>query len=71
MRPRQIPGTGLFVRGTGFSAEQIAGYQRDYKRVMDRITYLNNHPEELKAFRERYKDHDKAPDWRNRIRRAE
>lgn len=49
MRPKQIPGTGLFVRGTGFSAEQIAGYRRDLQRLNDYIEYLNNNPEALAA----------------------
>lgn len=26
---------GLFIRGSGFSAEQIAGYERDAKRLAD------------------------------------
>lgn len=60
-RPRQIPGTGLFVRGTGFDAEQIAGYQRDLKRLNDYIDYLNSTPGAWEARRERLKNCKRAP----------
>lgn len=31
---------GLFIRGSGFSAEQIDGYNRDAKRLADYIDHM-------------------------------
>lgn len=61
MRPRQIPGTGLFVRGTGFDAEQVAGYNRDLARLMAYARKIYGDPAEYAAFKERMRYGKRAP----------